>query len=41
MEAEIMDVKTYVKRLLRELEKKNSWGKNQLRTLIIELMLED
>jgi len=36
-----MELQTFVRRLLKELEKRNSWGKNQLKNLIIDLMLEE
>jgi hypothetical protein len=36
-----MELKIFIRRLLNEIEKKNSWGKNELKNLIMTLMLED
>jgi hypothetical protein len=36
-----MTIKAFVRRLLEETGKKNSWGKNELKDLILNLLLED
>ena len=35
-----MTVEKFVKKLMKEVEKKNSWGKNKLRELIVKIMIE-
>jgi|APSaa5957512622_1039677.scaffolds.fasta_scaffold552283_2 hypothetical protein len=34
-----MKITTFIRKLLDEIDKQNSWGKRQLRDLIMDLML--